>query len=147
MTTPATTTVLLVEDNAADSYLTQLAVKECGPDLQPRVVTDGVEALRFLRKDVAFAFAPTPTLIILDLQLPKMGATEILPAIRQLPAHRATPIVVLSDTAKEREEEYCLHLGASEYVQKSLDGSVYLDSIKACVRHWLKAADAQRERT
>src|SRR5262245_45449976 len=109
MTTPATTTVLLVEDNAADSYLTQLAVKECGQDLQPRVVTDGVEALRFLRKDVAFAYAPTPALIILDLHVPKkMGATEVVSAIRQLPAHHATPIVVLSDTPTEREEEHCL---------------------------------------
>jgi CheY-like chemotaxis protein len=138
-----TTTILLVEDNAADSYLLQRAVRECGQDIQLLVVSDGDAALKFLRKDVVYAYAPTPALIILDLRLSLMSDAEILPAIRQLPAHRTTPIVIVTAMPREREEERCLQLGASAYVQKPRDVAAYLDSIKAIVRYWLKPADAQ----
>ncbi len=141
MTTKA---ILLVEDSAADVYLVQRAVAECGQDLQLWTMPDGAEALTFLRKAYPLTSVPTPALIILDLSLPTMSGLQLLTAIRQLPAYHATPIVVLSSTPRERAEQSCLALGASAYVQKSLaDFSAYFSSIKGLVKHGL---GSERER-
>src|SRR5262249_15675840 len=80
----------------------------------------------------------SPTLILLDLSLPKVPGDRILPDIRQLPVYQATPIVVLSAAPKEIEEGPCLHLGATAYVQKSSNFYVYFDSLKAIARTWLR---------
>ena len=129
--------VLLVEDNPADVYLIQRAVADCGPDIHVSVVPDGGEALAFLRQEAPFAHVPTPTLIVLDLRLPKVQGEEILPEIRQLPTHQTTPIVVLSVAPKEEIEQRCLHLGATAYVQKSANFYAYVNAIKDIVWHWL----------
>ena len=129
--------MLLVEDSVADAYLIQRAVKDCGPDLQLWTISDGVEALRFLRKDYPLTHVPTPTLIVLDLSLPTMSGIQLLSEIRQLPAYEATPIVIVSGTPKEQGEAHCLQLGATAYVQKSTDFYDFFNSLKALVRHWL----------
>jgi chemotaxis family two-component system response regulator Rcp1 len=129
--------VLLVEDNPADVYLIQRAVADCGPDIHVSVVPDGGEALAFLRQEAPFAHVPTPTLILLDLRLPKVQGDQILPDIRRLPAYRATPIVVFSMAPKEEAEPRCLQLGATAYVQKSANFYAYVDAIKDIVCHWL----------
>ena len=92
----------------------------------------------FLRKTPPLTHVPTPGLIILDLSLPKMRGTQLLSDIRQLPAYHATPIVILSNTPKEREEASCLQLGANAYVQKVTNFYAYFADIKAIVRHWLE---------
>jgi chemotaxis family two-component system response regulator Rcp1 len=130
-------TILLVEDSAADAYLIQRAVKDCGRDLQLWTMPDGVEALAFLRKTLPVPHLPTPTLIILDLRLPKMSGIQLLSEIRQLPAYQETPIVILSRLDKAREESTCLQLGANAYVEKSSNFHAFFNSIKALVEHWL----------
>jgi chemotaxis family two-component system response regulator Rcp1 len=137
MSEPTTQTILLVEDNPADIYLTQRAIGECGNDLQLFIVPDGREALAFLRKEGPFAQVPSPALIILDLHLRVVDGDQILPEVRHLPSCQALPIVILSGAAKESEEARCLQLGATAYVQKSLNFYVYFASIKAIVNTWL----------
>jgi CheY-like chemotaxis protein len=129
--------ILLVEDSVADAYLIQRAVKDSGRDFQLWTVPDGLEALMFLRKDYPLTHVPAPTLILLDLRLPKMSGIQLLSEIRQLPTYEATPIVILSRLDKEREESICLQLGANAYVQKSSDFYVFFNSIKALVGYWL----------
>src|SRR5437762_6985689 len=129
--------VLLVEDNPADVYLIQRAVQDCGPDIHVSVVPDGCEALVFLRQEAPFAHVRTPALILLDLRLPKVQGDQILPDIRRLPAHQATPIVILSAAPKAVDEARCLHRGATAYVQKSANFYAYVDAIKDIVCHWL----------
>jgi two-component system response regulator len=145
MSEPPTKAILLVEDNPADIYLTQLAIAECGSDIQLFIVPDGSEALAFLRKEGPFAHVPSPALIILDLHLRMIDGDQILPELRRLPASQALPIVILSGAAKEIEEERCLQLGATAYVQKSLNFYVYFASIKAIVNTWLRQ-DGSAER-
>ncbi len=122
--------ILLVEDSAADAYLIERAVKDCGQDLQLWTTADGGEALQLLRK-------ATPVLILVDLLLPKMSGTQLLAEIRQLPAYQATPIVILSRLDKEREAALCFRLGATAYVEKSSNFHAFFDSIKALMKHWL----------
>jgi|RhiMetdeSRZDD1v2_1073273.scaffolds.fasta_scaffold981889_2 chemotaxis family two-component system response regulator Rcp1 len=129
--------ILLVEDNPADVYLIRRVVADCGRDIQLSVEPDGGDALAFLRKDAPFTHVPSPTLILLDLRLPKVQGDQILPDIRQLPAYQATPIVVLSAVPKEEEAQRCLQLGATAYVHKSANFYAYVDAIKAIVWHWL----------
>jgi chemotaxis family two-component system response regulator Rcp1 len=142
----ATQAILVVEDNPADAYLIRQAVEECGNNLYLWTLPDGPEALTFLRKDYPLTHVPTPALIILDLRLAKMDGTELLPKIRHLPAHHATPIVILSSAPKEQEEQHCLQLGATAYVQKSQNFYAYFADIKGIVQQWLTSASAQAKR-
>jgi two-component system, chemotaxis family, response regulator Rcp1 len=135
--------ILPVEDNPADAFMIRRAVEECGRDLQVWVVTDGPEALMFLRKDYPLTHVPTPALILLDLRLPKMDGTEVLAKVRQLPAHQATPVVILSSAPKEQEEGHCRDLGASAYVHKSNDFDAYFTDIKGIVQNWLPPKGAR----
>lgn len=137
MSEPTTRAILLVEDNPADIYLIQRAVAECGSDLQLFIVPDGGEALAFLRKDPPFVHVPSPALLFLDLHLRNIDGDQVLPELRRLPGYQALPIVVLSGAAKEIEEGRCLQLGATAYVQKSLNFHVYFAAIKAIVKTWL----------
>jgi CheY-like chemotaxis protein len=132
-------TILLVEDSTADAYLIQRAVKACGPDLQFCTTADGGEALQWLRK-------ATPTLILIDLRLPKMSGTQLLAEIRQLPAYEATPIIILSRLEEEREAALCLHLRASAYVQKSANFHAFFHSITELVTHWQQEEGEREER-
>ena len=76
--------ILLVEDSLADTYLIQRAVKDCGQDIQLWTTADGADALQWLRK-------VTPTLILIDLLLPKMSGTQLLTEIRERPGYRRRP--------------------------------------------------------
>jgi CheY-like chemotaxis protein len=141
----AANAILLVEDSTADVYLIQRAAAECGRNIQLWTTADGAEALKFLRKDYPLAHVPTPALILLDLRLPTMSGTQILTAIRQLPAYDATPIIILSRVDKEKEEASCFQLGATAFVQKSTNFYVFFDSLKVLMRHWLKS-ESERDK-
>jgi chemotaxis family two-component system response regulator Rcp1 len=78
--------ILLVEDNPADIYLIKQAVAEYAPDLHLSVIPNGRDALAFLRQEGAFALEPSPALILLDLNLPKLDGHEVLTGLRHLPA-------------------------------------------------------------
>jgi chemotaxis family two-component system response regulator Rcp1 len=130
--------ILLVEDNPADAYLIKLALEEYGSDIRWWTVMDGPEAVRFLRKEPPFGHAPTPALIILDLNLPHVSGQELLPIIRQLSPYQEIPVVVLSSAPKEREETRCLTLGATAYVQKAVNYDAYFAAVEGIARKWLK---------
>jgi CheY-like chemotaxis protein len=100
-------------------------------------VTDGKDALTFLRHAAPFAHAPCPALIISDLHLPRLDACEFLVEVRRLPAHHATPVVIFSAADKDLEEAHCLQLGASAYVQKPADPYDFFAAIRAMVSTWL----------
>jgi two-component system response regulator len=129
MTEATITHVLLVEDNPADIYLIQTAIAEVGRDLRLWLVTNGRDALTFLRQEGPYGRAPAPALIILDINLPHIHGTEVLAELRALPAHQVTPVVMFTSARKDLEEEHCLQLGANAYVNKP-----------ARVAAWAKAA-------
>jgi len=138
--------LLLVEDNPADVYLIRTALQECGVNLHLSVVPNGRDALAFLQKEGAYALEPAPALILLDLHLPKLAGSEVLAALRRLPAYQATPVVVLSVADRAAEEPHCLHLGATAYVQKPWDFESYFATVQGIVRQWLRP-DAPQARS
>jgi CheY-like chemotaxis protein len=137
MSTPAVRAILLVEDNPADVYLIRTAVEECGAHIHLSVIPNGRDALAFLREEGAYALEPSPTLILLDLNLPKLDGYAVLTELRHLPAYQTIPIVIFSAARKDLEEGRCLQLGANEYVQKPADFDGFIATIHALVSTWL----------
>jgi len=131
--------VLLVEDNPADSALTQRAIADCRPLSWVWPVIDGNEALAFLRHEPPFVEAPAPALILLDLNLPGRDGCYVLAEVRRMPVYQATPVVILSGSGRQEDKQRCFQLGADAYVQKPVDWDTYLDRIHAIMRDWLGA--------
>src|SRR5277367_2155244 len=88
--------VLLVEDSPGDVRLTQEAFRDANKAIHLHVASDGVEAMAFLRREGIHAKAPRPELILLDLNLPKMGGLEVLGHIKKDPDLQAIPVVILT---------------------------------------------------
>jgi CheY-like chemotaxis protein len=137
MERPAPKDVLLVENSPADIYLVQRAVADCGPAIRLSLLSSRSEVLPFLRHEFPFVAVPTPALILLDLGLPGRDGLDLLKEIRGRPEYQRTPVVVLSGSDRAVEEPRCLALGATAFVQKSLNVTDYFGSVQAIVQHWL----------
>jgi two-component system response regulator len=131
--------VLLVEDDHADIYLIRRAIADCGPHICVWVVSRGNDVLAFLRKAPPFVHVPTPSLILLDLTLPGRDGRALLADIRRMPAHRKTPVVIISARSKAAEEPRCRQLGANAYVEKVTDFTHYFGSVKHIARTTFQA--------
>ena len=145
MSVVAPKAILLVEDNPADIYLIKQAVAEWGPELHLSVIPNGRDALAFLRQEGAFRLEPSPTLILLDLNLPKLDGHDVLSALRHLPAYQATPVVIFSAARQEQEEQPCLQLGASAYVQKPAELEKFFAAIADIMGEWLPDGASEKD--
>jgi chemotaxis family two-component system response regulator Rcp1 len=129
--------VLLVDDSPADIRLTQEALKETNLKVNLHVVTDGVEALDFLRKKNKFNNAPTPDLIFLDLNMPKKDGREVLKEIKEDPILRVIPVVIMTISQAEEDILLSYRAHANCYIKKSLDLVNFIDAVKAVESFWL----------
>jgi len=122
--------VLLVEDDPGDVLMTQEAFADNKLRNRLSVVADGVEALQFLRKEGVHAQAPTPDLVLLDLNLPRMDGREVLQAVKSDEQLRKIPVVVLttSETEEDVVRSYSLH--ANAYVTKPVDFDRFIDVVR-----------------
>jgi CheY-like chemotaxis protein len=123
--------ILLVEDNPDDVELTIDAFRECGSPHRIHVVENGVDALAFLRREGDHGCAPTPDLVLLDLNLPKQSGYEVLEAIRRDPALGRIPVVILTSSAADSDMQRSVELQANGYVTKPLDLDDYLRVVRA----------------
>uniref|UniRef100_UPI0035615D23 response regulator n=1 Tax=Paraconexibacter sp. TaxID=2949640 RepID=UPI0035615D23 len=113
--------ILLVEDDPGDVLMTREAFEEHKVRNRLSVVADGVDAMRFLRREDEFADAPRPDLILLDLNLPRRGGREVLEDIKGDPALRSIPVVVLTTSSAEEDILRSYDLHANAYVTKPVD--------------------------
>lgn len=122
--------VLLVEDDPGDVLMTREAFKDNKLANRLSVVPDGIDAMAFLRKEDQYAGSPTPDLVLLDLNLPRMDGREVLAAMKSDPELRRIPVVVL--TTSEAEEDvlrsYSLH--ANAYVTKPVDFDRFIEVVR-----------------
>ncbi len=128
--------LLLVEDNPGDVDLVTDAMREFPCDVS--VASDGVEALEFLRKEGRHAGAVEPDLVLLDLNLPRLSGREVLARVKEDPATRHIPVVILSSSQASRDllETYRLH--ANCFVTKPVDLDEFLASVGAVAQFWLE---------
>jgi len=132
--------ILLVEDNPDDVELTRLAFEEAQVANRMIVVKDGAEALDYLFARGAHAGrnpAELPSIVLLDLNLPKIDGREVLQAIRAEPVTRDLPVVVLTTSAEPFDVEASYALGVNSYIQKPVDFEQFVAAVRQVGLYWL----------
>ena len=122
--------VLLVEDDPGDILMTREAFQHHKIQNKLHVVTDGEQALQFLRQTGEYAKAPRPGLVLLDLNLPRRSGHEVLAELKEDPQLRVIPVVILTTSQAEEDilRSYSLH--ANAYVSKPVDFERFMDVIR-----------------
>ncbi len=121
--------VLLVEDDPGDVLMTREAFEEY---LNNRldVVSDGAEALAYLRREGEYAEAPRPDLILLDLNLPRRDGREVLAEVKADDSLRHIPVIVLTTSQADEDVLRSYQLHANAYVTKPVDFDGFIDAIR-----------------
>lgn len=122
--------VLLVEDDPGDVLIAREAMAAGQLSTALEVVTDGVEAMAFLRREKGFADARRPDLILLDLNLPRMSGHEVLAAVKKDPDLRRIPVVVLTTSQAHEDIAKSYDLHASVHVSKPVDFDEFAGVVK-----------------
>ncbi len=110
--------ILVIEDNRSDVFLLDRALKKQNLQFDLVHLLDGGEALAFIRRQGAYADAATPTLILVDLNLPRYSGEEILRAIRSAGHLDGVPVCVWSSSRSGRDEALLKDLGVSQFITK-----------------------------
>jgi len=139
-------TLLLVEDNPGDVRLTQEAFRNANKSVDLHVASDGVEALSFLRRDGRYANAPRPDLILLDLNLPRMGGHEVLAFIKNDHGLKMIPTVVLSCSDAEADIVKSYQLQANCYLTKPGLLDAFQTVVNGISDFWLTRAELPSQR-
>jgi CheY-like chemotaxis protein len=113
--------VLLVEDSPADVVLAREALSDAEASSVLHVVSDGEEAMAFLRREGDHSRAPRPDLVLLDLNLPRKDGREVLAEVKADPGLRRIPVVVLSASAAADDVRSSYDHMANAYVRKPVD--------------------------
>jgi CheY-like chemotaxis protein len=122
--------VLLVEDDEGDVLLTREAFEFYKIRNTLHVVTDGEQALQFLRRTGPFAGAPRPGLILLDVNLPRLSGLEVLAEMKQDPELLTIPVVMLTTSQAEEDILRSYKLHANAYVSKPVDFEGFITAIR-----------------
>jgi len=134
MTEPSSTApieVLLVEDDPGDVLMTQEAFADYKIANRLSVVTNGEDAIAYLRKQGRYADVPTPDLVLLDLNLPRRDGREVLRDIKGDPQLRRVPVVVLTTSEAEEDILASYDLHANAYVRKPVDFEQFVAAVRA----------------
>lgn len=132
--------ILLVEDNPDDVELTRIAFDEAKIANRLIVVSDGVEALDYLFARGAHADRDPddmPSIVLLDLNLPKVDGREVLQAIRADERTKTLPVVVLTTSTEPFDVEASYALGVNSYIQKPVDFEQFVWAVKQVGLYWL----------
>src|SRR6476619_7389568 len=128
--------ILVVESSPADTRLTEEAFRAAGLTSGFRSVSDGEDALAYVRKEGRYVNVATPDLIFLDLSLPKVSGLEVLKAIKSTPSLMHIPIVVASGTDDPAEIRAVYALNGNAFMRKPTDLVQFLRFIEMCYEFW-----------
>jgi len=134
---PTPIDILLVEDDPGDVLMTREAFAHHKIRNPLHVAEDGVEALRFLKREEPFESAPRPGLILLDLNLPRKDGRELLGEIKQDPGLRTIPVVVLTTSEAEEDILRSYELHANAYVTKPVDFEKFVEVVRKIDDFWV----------
>jgi CheY-like chemotaxis protein len=122
--------ILLVEDDPGDVLMTQEALEYHKVSNTLHVVSDGVEALQFVRQEAPFEDMPRPGLILLDLNLPRKNGQEVLAELKDSPELRTIPVVVLTTSEAEEDIMRSYQLHANAYITKPVDFDRFIEVVR-----------------
>ncbi len=132
--------ILLVEDNPTDEKLTLRGFKKSGIANEIVVAHDGAEALDYLFATGIHAgrdASVLPTLVLLDLNLPRVGGLDVLRRLRADPRTALLPVVVLTASKEEEDVLHSYSLGANAYVRKPVDFTAFAEAARTLGLFWL----------
>lgn len=125
--------VLLIEDTQDDESLTLRGLRSASEAIEVSVVRDGAAGLELLRSGV-----PLPSLVLLDLKLPKVDGAEVLRQIREDPGLQKLCVVVFTSSSEPRDVARCYAMGCNSYVIKPVAYESYIDAVRQIGRYWLR---------
>jgi two-component system response regulator len=132
--------ILLVEDNPSDEALTLRALKKSGVANKVVVTRDGPEALDYLFCRGSFADRDArelPQVVLLDLNLPKLGGLDVLRALRAEGQTKLLPVVILTSSKEDRDLHSSYSLGSNSYVVKPVDFTQFSEAVRQLGLYWL----------
>ena len=132
--------ILLVEDNPDDEELTLLSLRKNNLAHDIVVVRDGVEAIEFLFGTGQYAGRDTghsPTVILLDLKLPKLDGLGVLKRLRADDRTRHLPVVVLTSSSQDADVLASYNLGANSYVRKPVEFGAFVEAVSNLGLYWV----------
>ncbi len=137
--------ILLVEDNPGDVLPTREAFWHADPSIEVYVVSDGAEAMAFLRREGRNADAPRPDLILLDLNLPKMQGCEVLAQIKGDADLRTIPVAILTSSGSEADIARSYELHANCYLNKPTEFDGFKSLMESITDFWLTRVELPRK--
>jgi len=128
--------ILLVEDNPGDVRLIVEALKDGKVQNKLHIAKDGMEATAFLHREGEYADALYPDLILLDLNLPKKDGPEVLAEIKEDPALKHIPVVILTSSQEGEDIVKTYNLHANCYITKPIDLEQFIMVVKSITDFW-----------
>jgi len=132
-------TILYAEDNENDVVLVRMAFKKVAPHLQLETVEDGVQAVEFLKGTGQFENRTLPSLVLLDLKMPRSNGFEVVQWVRSNPALRFLPVVMFTASLEKSDQERCYQLGANSFLVKPSDIEALIGLAGVLHKYWLEA--------
>jgi two-component system, chemotaxis family, response regulator Rcp1 len=132
--------VLLVEDNESDVVLTRQGFSSAKLPAHLYHVWDGEECLQFLRKEGKFQEAPTPDLILMDINMPRMDGRQAMKIVGSDPKLCQLPVVVLTTSSAEHDVLEMFRLGANSYVVKPLSFFDFTELLQELTKYWFEVS-------
>ena len=139
--------ILLAEDDDDDFFLTAQALKENRLLNEVTRVKDGEELMRYLRRQGNFSNpekAPEPSLVLLDLNMPRMDGREALREIKSDPTLRHIPVVVLTTSRAEEDVVRSYQLGVNSFITKPVTFQGMIEAMKTLGRYWFEVVELPR---
>ena len=132
--------ILLIEDNPGDVLLIKEALQEIGSSVSLQSVRDGEAALAFLQCDEPHGDVPSPTLVLLDLNLPRMNGLEVLRRIRDDKRLHALPVIILTTSEAPEDVERAYALQANAYITKPANLDALFHMVETLEDFWFSIA-------
>lgn len=135
--------VLIAEDDLGDQILIQEALQSSRIPKSLQIVGDGEEALEYLYRSGRYAAparAPRPDLILLDLNMPRLGGKELLARLKGDDNLRTIPVVAFTTSGREEDITQCYAMGVNSYVQKPTDFDQFQAVLQRLEQYWLEVS-------